>query len=193
MSLPRNIASGLRSLFRKEQVSRELDEELNGFLDMAVEEKVKQGMSRNDALRTVRLERGNVEVTKEIVRAARWESFLETCWQDMRFAFRMLRKSPGFTAVAVLTLALAIGANTAIFSVINSVLLQRLPYHDPDSLVMVWESDSQQTNPHNTVAPPNFLDWQSRNTVFSSMSFIFDERSNLTGSGDPQEVIVQEV
>jgi len=193
MSLMRNIASGLRSLFRKEQVSRELDEELNGFLDMAVEEKVKQGMSRKDALRAVRLERGTVEVAKDTIRAARWESFLETCWQDLRFGVRVLRKRPGFTTVIILTLALGIGANTAIFSVINSVLLQRLPYHDPDSLVMVWESDSQQTNSHNTVAPPNFLDWQSRNTVFSSMSFIFDERSNLTGSGDPQEVIVQEV
>src|SRR5229473_2824033 len=98
MSLLRNIASGLRSLFQKGQVSQELDEELNGFLEMAAEEKMKQGMSRKDALRAVRLERGNLEVTREVVRSAGWESFVETCWQDLRHALRRLRMAPAFTS-----------------------------------------------------------------------------------------------
>src|SRR2546430_10849985 len=106
MSLLRNIASGLRSLFRKERVGQELDEELSSFLEMAAEEKMKGGMSRKKALRAVRLEQGSLEISKEVVRSAGWESFVETLWQDFCFAVRMLRQSPGFSAVAVITLDL---------------------------------------------------------------------------------------
>src|SRR5215472_1535245 len=90
MSLLRSITSGLRSLLRKKQVDRELNEELRDFLEKAAEEKIKQGMGREDAQRAVRLEQGNFEVTREVVRSATWESFAENCWQDLRFAFRML-------------------------------------------------------------------------------------------------------
>jgi len=169
MSLLRSLSDGLRSLFRKERVEEELAEELRGFLEMAAEEKMKQGMSRKDALRAVRLERGSLEVTKEVVRSAGWESFVETLWQDLRFASRMLRKNPGFTAVAVLTLALGIGANTAIFSVVNGVLLKPLPL---------------------TVEASKFIFWQQHSRVFEDMAAfdIFGTGFNLASGGQPEHV-----
>src|SRR5438552_3705013 len=188
MSLVRSMVVGLQSLFRKEQVSQELDEELNGFLEMAAEEKMKQGMSRKDALRAVRLERGNLEVTKEVVRSAGWESFVAALWQDLRFATRVLRKSPGFAAVAVLTLALGIGANTAMFTVVNGVILKPLPYPHPDRLVMLWERQLSDGT-LGTVAPANFVDWREQNHSFDKMAAI-DPYPDfiLNGSGEPQRL-----
>ncbi len=138
----RTIADGLRSLFRKQRVDTELDEELRSFLEMAAEKKMKQGASREEALRAVHLEHGNLEAAKEVVRDARWESFLETCWRDLRFALRTLRKSPGFTAVAVLTLPLGIGANTAIFTLIAAVMLKSLPVPNPTQLYRLGDNNN---------------------------------------------------
>jgi predicted permease len=143
MPFLRNITTGLRSLFRKEQVDRELDEELRAYLEMQAAEKMKQGMSYREALRAVRLERGSLEITKEVVRSGGWEPLVETCWQDLRFAARMLRKSPGFTAVAVLTLALGIGANTAIFTLLHASLWRPLAVSDPKEIFHIMRASSQ--------------------------------------------------
>jgi hypothetical protein len=159
MTLLRNMASGLRSLFRTERVEGELDEELRGFLEMAAEAKMKQGMSREDALPVVRLERGSPEVTKAVVRAAVWESVVETCWQDLRFGARMLLKSPGFTAAAVITLALGIGASTAVFGIVDAVLLRALPYKGGELAQREWLFDPTPTSSLSSVGEG--VDWNS--------------------------------
>ncbi len=185
MSLLRSITSGLRSLFRKKQVDRELNEELSGFLEMAAEEKMKQGTSRKDALRATRLEHGSVEIAKEEVRSSGWESFLENSWQDLRFATRVLRKNPGFTAVAVLTLALGIGANTAIFSLVNGVLLRPLPYHNPNRLTMVWEKN-RDGSPEN-VGYATYLDWKAHNKSFEQLA-IYSSWQPVLQVGEPEQL-----
>ena len=118
---------------------------------------------------------------------------MENLLQDLRYAFRMLMKNPGFAAVAVLTLALGIGANTAIFSVVNAVLLRPLPYKNPERLVMVWERDTARGWQQSSVAPANFIDWRDQNQVFEEMGAVFEMSSNLTGVDEPERIQGQNV
>jgi predicted permease len=168
-----------------------LDEELRGFLEMAAEEKMKHGASRKEALRAVRLEHGKLEAAKEVVRDARWESFLETCWQDLHFAVRMLSKNPGFTAVAVLTLALGIGANTAMFSIMRAVVLAPLQYANPDRLVMVWENNPRF--PRTWISYPNFQDWQRSARSFQQMAAFREQGVDFAGPGTPEHLNGKEI
>jgi predicted permease len=189
MSLLQNIATGLRSLFRKERVEAELDEELRGFLEMATAEKMKLGMSRRDALRVVRLERGNLEVAKEVVRTASWESLVETWWQDLRFSARMMRKSLGFTAVAVITLALGIGANTAIFSMANVFLFRPLPVKGGDRLMIVAVRTSQNAQPI-PLSYAAFLDYQRLTNVFAEMTGYALDVAGLGSQGHADRIVM---
>ncbi len=184
MSLLRNITTGLRSMFRKDQVDRELNEELGAYLEMAAAEKMKDGLSQIDALRAVRLEQGNLEVTKEVVRSAGWESVLETCWQDLRFGLRTLRKSPGFTAVAVLTLALGIGANTVIFSAVYAVLLKPLPFKDSDRLVFIEKKNPPRGWTRNPISPAEILAWRDQSGAFEDIAAYTPRTCVLTGAGE---------
>ncbi|HEY6403008.1 MAG TPA: ABC transporter permease, partial [Blastocatellia bacterium] len=116
---------------------------------------------------------------------------MNTLWQDMRYGARMLLKNPGFTLVAVITLALGIGANTAIFSVVNAALIRAFPYRDADRLVVVWEKSRQFE--HNTISPANFFDWQEQNNVFESLAAFADTRANITSDGEPEEIPAQRI
>ncbi|HEY7290932.1 MAG TPA: ABC transporter permease [Vicinamibacterales bacterium] len=113
--------------------------------------------------------------------------------QDLRYALRLCLRAPGFTAVAVLALALGIGANTAIFTIVNAALIERLPFRDPARLVVLWEVNAQRPGRLNVVGPMNFLRWQERASSFEAMAGFVDTRTNLTGDGNPEELTVQNV
>ena len=133
----RRLAGGLTALLHRSRVERELDAELGEFLEAAIEQKMRAGASRADATRAARLEMGSSAAVKDRVRDVGWESIVESIWQDVRYAVRGLRKAPGFTFVAALTLGLGIGATTAIFSLLEAVILRPLPVRNPEDLVLV--------------------------------------------------------
>jgi predicted permease len=140
MGLFGNISAGLRSLIVRSRVEREMDEELHGFLEASTEDKKRAGMAPEQAASAARVEMGSTHAVKHHIRSAGWESAVENLWMDLRYSARMLVKSPGFTLVAVMSLALGIGANTAIFTLINSVLLKQLPVRAPKELVSLGKS-----------------------------------------------------
>ncbi len=130
-----SIVAGIRALFRKKQVEQEMDEELRGYLDAAVKDKMRSGMSYKQALHAARVELGSMDAVKEEIRSAGWEAMIESLWQDVHYGLRQLKRSPGFTAVVVITLALGIGANSAVFSIVNGLLLRGLSIPEPQRLV----------------------------------------------------------
>jgi len=186
MALFKQIGGGLKTLLRRKRADVELDEEVRGYLEMAAEEKTRQGLSRKEAQRAVRLEQGSAEASREEVAAAGWESFFETIWQDIRFGARTLKKSPGFTVVAALTLALGIGANTAIFSYIDAWLIKPLPYREPERLMVFQSHDTKKggTSP-NVASTASFLDYEKQNTSFEQTAAWASWAFNLTGDGEP--------
>jgi predicted permease len=186
MSLLRNFASGLRCLFRRKQAGRELDEELCGFLEMAAEEKMKNGIGHEQAVRAVRLERGGLEAAKEVVRTAGWESFVETFWSDLRFGLRMLRKNAGVTATVVLTLALGIGVNAAMFSLFNGWLLRPLPVPSPQQITVLASQQKEGSN--GNFSYPDFLDFEREADSFSSLFGYAFGIGGLSADGDAREI-----
>ena len=118
---------------------------------------------------------------------------MESLLQDLRFALRQLRRNPGFTAVAILTLALGIGANTTIFSVVNAALLRPLPFGNPSLLVMVWGNDPTDGILRFPISPPDFFDWEAQNRCFCGMTAFWERPVVLTGGSQPEQVSIEEV
>jgi len=171
-------------LWRRRQ-DEELDEELTAHLRMAIADRIERGELPDEAARAARLELGNIGLIKEVTRDTWGWTMVEPVMQDVRYACRTLRKAPGFTAVAILTLALGIGANTAMFSVINAVLLRPLPFPDADRLVAVSELDFGHVvgGVSESVSYPNFFDWRSRAQAFDHLSTF--RSADLTVAGGP--------
>ena len=140
MGLLSNIAQGIRSLFHRDRIESNMDDELRGFVEASTADKVRRGMPAEQAARAARIEMGSCNAVKHQIRSATWESRVELFWQDLKHCVRGLLRRPGFTLIAVLSLGLGIGANTAIFTLIRRVLLQNLPVHDPQQLVTFGKS-----------------------------------------------------
>ena len=175
----------LRSLFRRSQVDQELSEELSYHIEQKTSQLIAAGMPADKALRAALRSIGGLEQRKEECRDTRKVNWIQDFLQDFRYAARTLRKSPAFTAVAILTLALGIGANSAIFSVVDAILLRPLPYPQSDRLVRIWESSLKYDSPQNVVNPFNFLDWRERSQSFESMAAISGAVTNLSSHGQP--------
>src|SRR5579859_3471453 len=174
----------LRRLFRKRVLDAQLDSELRFHVEQQIADNIAAGMNPAEARRRALAQFGGTEYIKEECRDARGTHFVETLAQDIRFALRMLRKSPGFTAVAVLTLALGIGATTSIFSVVNAVLLKSLPYLQPGRLVLVQERIPKLSQRAIPVSAPDVLVMQRDNHVFDSLAAFRTEAANLSGTGE---------
>jgi putative ABC transport system permease protein len=183
----RRIVAAIRNLFRRETVERDLAAEVRSYADLLEDEKISSGMSSSEAKRAARMSMGGPEQLKEEIRSDRTGAWLETLWQDLRFGARMLRKNPGFTAVAVLTLALGIGANTAIFSVIRGVLLQALPFRDPSRIVLIRGTVGRR--PTGSVSYPDYLDARKLSHSFDDVAAYSSGEFIVNGTDRSERVL----
>jgi predicted permease len=184
------FSARLRAVLGREALISDIDEEMRLHVEMEVEANIERGMAPDEARRAALRAFGNLAAVRDAAYEVRGGGFLETLLQDIRYGARVLAKHRGFTAVAVLTLALGIGANTAIFSVVNELLLRPLPFRDADRLVMLWEVTPEGRH-QNSTSRGNYLGWREQSTVFENMATFSDQRVGLTGNGEPEEVSMQ--
>ena len=182
MPLDSKLSAFWRNLFRRPRAERELDDELRAYVELLAAEKVRAGMPPDAARRAALVEVGGVEQVKESVREVRAGALLENLLRDLRYALRSLRRTPTFTVAAIVTLALGIGASTAVFSVVNAVLLRPLGYRQPEQLVTLTHGDQ------GAVAPGNYNDWRAQAASFSGMGAAEYWTPNLTDTDQPEKV-----
>src|SRR5579864_294930 len=187
----KDIGMRLRALLFRQRMDEELQEELAFHLEMQARKNRCHEGNPADAERQARLQFGSVVTTTEECREVRGISYLEMLGKDVRLAFRMLRKSPGFTGVALLTLALGIGANTALFNIVYAVLLRPLPYPDPDRLVAIYSNFPVDGNA--SFSYPNFVDWQRDNRSFAHLAAYHRDEFTFTAAGEAQHVVGEQL
>ncbi len=177
-----------RNLFRRDAVERDLDREIDASIAILEDRGVRDGMTPEEARRAARLALGGVEQVKEAVRDRRIGAGTEAAAIDLRYAWRALRQSPGFTAVVVLTLALGVGANSAIFSVVHALLIAPLPYREADRLVFVWSDMTTEGYPRAPLSGPELADLRARSTTIASFGAIWSNTVALTGDPEPEQL-----
>ncbi|MGH9744122.1 MAG: ADOP family duplicated permease [Candidatus Acidiferrum sp.] len=193
MAIWKNLTGGLRGLFQKRQAEQELDDELRDYLEKAAGEKMYSGMSREEARRRARLEMGGVESVKESVREASWETHIETLWNDLRFGARLLRFNPVFAGAAILSLALGIGANTALFQLLDAVRMRTLPVSHPQELarVSIVNRDRASGSFQGRYSDLTYTMWEQIRTQQQGFSSLFawsPTQLNLSPSGEVHNV-----
>jgi putative ABC transport system permease protein len=184
------LKARLRALVRRDAVIEDIEEEMRSHVEMETEANIGRGMKPEEARLAALRSFGNPGLARDFAYEVRGGGMLETLWQDLRYGVRMLLKHPGFTFIAVLTLALGIGVNTALFSVVNAVLLLPLPYAEPERLAQVYEANAQQGYDRFSFSLANFVDHRDQQTGFAQMTAYFRRDANLTGAGEPERVQV---
>jgi putative ABC transport system permease protein len=188
MQMVRKFAAGIRALFKKRQGDAELDEELRDFVEQSAAAKLRTGMTGKEALRAARMEMGGVESVKENVRAAGWETAFNSFWRDVRFAIRLLRKTPLITSIALFSLALGIGANTAIFSLIDAVMLRMLPVPNPEQLALIKFRSPVADHLRQSATNPLWEQVRDHQDAFSGVIAWSPETFDLADGGEVNDV-----
>jgi putative ABC transport system permease protein len=189
MAMLNKLRLRLRALFFKSKMEDDLQAELQFHLEREIEENIIRGMTPEEARYAAIRSFGGVERVREESRDVRGIRLLEELWQDLRFGLRMLMKQPGFTFIAILTLALGIGANTAIFSVVNAVLLRPLPFQEPERVVMVWNKGAAAAGgDHTPLAVADLFDWRAQSHAFDGIAAFRYDSFTLTGVETPESV-----
>ena len=183
----RILRDRLRALRQRDSVINDMDREMRTHLELQIDANIKAGMSPDEAREEARRSFGNINRAVDAAYDVKGGGLFETLAQDIRYGVRVLLKHKAFTAVAVITLALGIGANSAIFSVVNELLLQPLPYRDADRIVMLWEVTPEGRH-MNTTSRANFRAWRAQSTSYEHMAAFSDQRLTLTGDGEPEEL-----
>ena len=194
MRFARRFAARLKEMFGQRALESDLDDELHLHRDLLVSEYERRGVPPAEARRRAAITLGGIDQAKERIRDARGFPSFETLLKDMRYAVRLLVRAPAFSSVTILTLALGIGVNVAIFSIVDAVMLRPLPYPDSSRLISIWEVNSSRpaAQARSSVAPANLADYQ-RVSAFDGVAGLAARVRSLTGNVDPEAVMTEEI